>query len=169
MKPYHSIGALFVAVVLSGGGIAREDKPLTDATFVEKAAAVGLIEIELGKHGSAVGQSPDVRRFADRMLRDHSAAYEELNVIATRIPVTFPNRLDDTHQKTVDAMKKLNGSEFDKAYMDQMVKDHEAAVELFKKAEKEVPNGLLMDFAKKRLPTLEEQLKLAKEIQDKVK
>jgi putative membrane protein len=169
MKRHRSIEAVFVAVVFAGGGIARDDKPLTDTTFVEKAVTVGLIEVELGKHGSAVGQSPDVRRFADRMLRDHSAAYEELIVLATRIPVTFPNRLDDTHQKTVDAMKKLNGSEFDKVYMEQMVKDHEAAVELFKKAAKEVPNGVLMGYAKKRLPTLEEQLKLAKEIQDKVK
>ena len=125
--------------------------------------------VELGKHGSAVGQSPDVKRFADRMVKDHSAANEELKTIASGIPVAFPDRIDDTHQKKVDAMKKLNGAEFDKAYMEQMVKDHEAAVELFKKAEKEVPNGLLMDFAKKRLPTLEEQLKLAKDIQDKVK
>jgi putative membrane protein len=169
MTRHHSLEAVFVAVVFAGGGIARDDKPLTDTTFVEKAATIGLIEVELGKLGSAVGQSPDVKRFADRMLRDHSAAYEELIVIATRIPVTFPNRLDDTHQKSVDAMKKLNGSEFDKAYMEQMVKDHEAAVDLFQKAEKDVSNSRLMDFAKKTLPTLEEQLKLAKEVRDKVK
>jgi putative membrane protein len=173
MKLHHSIEAMLVAAFFSGGWVAgddrKDDKPLTDASFVEKSITVGLLEVELGKYGSAVGQSPDVKRFADRMVRDHTAANEELKTIAAGIPVTVPDRLDDTHQKKADELKKLNGSEFDKAYMEQMVKDLEAAVELFKRAEKDVPNARLKDFAKTTLPTLEEHLKLAKEVKDRVK
>jgi len=173
MKLHHSIEALLVAVFFTGGWVAGDDKkdnkPLTDASFVEKATTVGLLEVELGKHGSTVGQNPDVKRFADRMVKDHTAANEELKTIAAGIPVTIPDRLDDTHQKKADELKKLNGAEFDKSYMELMVKGHEDAVEMFKKAETEVTNSRLKDFAKKTLPTLEEHLKLAKEVRDKVK
>src|SRR5262245_14702966 len=173
MRLPHSIETLLVAVVFTGGWVAgddrKDDKPLTDAAFVEKAAAAGLMEVELGKHGQAVGQSVDVKRFADRMVKDHTAANEELKTIATGIPVAIPDRLDDTLRKKTDEMKKLNGAEFDRAYMEQMVKDHQEAVELFKRAANDVPNARLKDFAKKTLPTLEEHLKLAKEVKEKLK
>jgi putative membrane protein len=82
--------------------------------------------------------------------------------------VTVPDRMNEKHQKEFDKFGALSGAEFDKAYIDFMVKDHEHDVKMFKKATTEARNPQLKEFATKTLPALEEHLKMAKEIQTQV-
>ncbi|HEY2784634.1 MAG TPA: DUF4142 domain-containing protein [Fimbriiglobus sp.] len=146
----------------------KNDKPLDNKTFVEKAAGGGMAEVEMAKAAQTQAQNAAVKKFADRMVKDHTAINEELKTIAAGIPVTVPERLSDKCRDEIAAMQKLTGAAFDKAYMEQQVKAHQEAVDCFKKAGKEVSNMRLKEFIIKTLPTLEDHLKRAKKVRDQV-
>ena len=59
--------------------------------------------------------------------------------------------------------------EFDKAYMKQMVKDHEAAVKLFSRQADRDDDADAKAFAAKTLPTLQNHLQMARATYDTVK
>jgi putative membrane protein len=77
--------------------------------------------------------------------------------------------LETKRQKAYDKLSQLSGPEFDKAYIDQMVKDHKKAVKLFKRQAKSDENPELKTFATATLPTLERHLDEAERIQQELK
>jgi hypothetical protein len=60
-------------------------------------------------------------------LTEHSKANEELTPIAQQLGVQAPAQLDETHQAIADRLSKLQGAEFDKAFMKVMVQAHQDA------------------------------------------
>jgi len=64
--------------------------PATPAAFVKTAALTGLTEVELGKIALTKSQDPQVRTFAQRMVKDHGKANEELTSIADRKQLEVP-------------------------------------------------------------------------------
>jgi putative membrane protein len=65
-------------------------------------------------------------------------------------------------------MQQLSGAEFDQAYMDEMVKDHEKDIAAFEQQAQAGQDPELRAFAEEALPTLREHLELAKEIQSQI-
>lgn len=71
-----------------------------------------------------------------------------------------------------DAMKKLDqasGAEFDKAFMTQMVKDHEDALKLVQNTAKSAKDPALKADAEKTAPLIEKHLEMAKSIASALK
>jgi putative membrane protein len=62
----------------------------------------------------------------------------------------------------------MSGEAFDKAYMDDMVKDHKKDVAEFRKEANGGKDSDIKGFASKTLPTLEEHLKMAEDTHAKV-
>jgi putative membrane protein len=140
-----------------------------DSDFMMKAAQGGLAEVDMGNMASSKATNADVKKFGDRMVTDHSKANDELKQLASTKGVTLPADVGDEHKKAMDEMSAKSGKDFDKAYMDDMVKDHEKDVAEFEKASKEAKDADLKAWATKTLPTLQGHLKMAKETQKKVK
>ena len=63
----------------------------------------------------------------------------------------------------------MSGMDFDKAFMKQMVKDHEAAVKLFTRESERGTDADTKAFAAKTLPTLQNHLQMAKTMNDSMK
>jgi len=123
-----------VAVACSVGRVALVDGQGTgtsDQAFVSNASEAGMAEVELGKLGAASAANANVKKFAERMVTDHQKANEELMALARRKGFTVAGGLAREHQEAAANVKKAQGEQFDRDFMNQMVKDHEAAVELF--------------------------------------
>ena len=69
-----------------------------DKTFVREAAIGGMAEVELSKIAQK-SENGDVKRFADRMIADHTKANEQLTSIATGLGVDLPKILDSQHER----------------------------------------------------------------------
>jgi putative membrane protein len=163
------VGVLAVVVALAAGrSAADEDKPFDDKEFVQNGLSGGILEVKLGELAMTKASNDLVKKFGERMTKDHAKVNEELTTVAKAMQVTVPDKMNDNHQKEFDKFGTLSGAEFDKAYIDFMVKDHEHDVKMFKKATTEAKNSQLRVFATKTLPGLEEHLKMAKEIQTQV-
>jgi putative membrane protein len=133
----------------------------TDVDFVSKAAQAGMAEVAAGKVAEANGQSASVKAFGKRMIADHTTAGDELKKVADKSGITMPTSPSSEQQQVGKRLEGLKGADFDKAYADQMVKDHEDAVTLFTNEASSGSNADLKSFAKKTLPTLQEHLKMA--------
>jgi len=121
----------------------------------------GLAEVELGRLASQNASSPDVKRFAQRMVDDHSKASDELKGLASQKDVALATKLDDQHRAVQQKLAQLKGAAFDQAYMAHMATAHLKAVALFQEEAKTGKDADVKAWAAKMLPTLQEHLKVA--------
>ena len=70
-------------------------------------------------------------------------------------------------QALKDKLNGLSGADFDKAYMEAMVKDHRKDVSEFQRATNS-SNADVKSFASETLPTLQEHLQMARTTWNKV-
>lgn len=151
----------------SASGSGSSQLSASDQHFIKKAAQGGMAEVELGKLATEKGSSDDVKKFGQRMVDDHSKANDQLKQIAGNKGVSLPTDLDAKDQALKDRLSKLDGEQFDRAYMKNMVRDHTKDVAEFRKESTSSKDNDLKSFASQTLPTLEDHLKQAKSITPK--
>jgi len=168
----YKLAVLTAAVLaLVPAGLAQDsaNRMTADNNFAAKAAQGGLAEVKLGQLAEQHAESADVKAFGRRMVTDHTKANDELKALASRKGITLPTDIDAKDQATYDRLSKLNGAEFDKAYMRDMVSDHRTDVNEFKHESERGTDADLKAFASKTLPTLQEHLQLAETTEGKIK
>jgi putative membrane protein len=141
----------------------------SDRKFVETAAKDGLAEVELGQLASQRAESPEVKQFAQRMVQDHGKANDQLKQLAQSKGVEVPTETDKSHQRKMEKLQKLSGAQFDKQYMDDMVKDHKKDVKEFQKQAKSAKDPDVKAFASQTAPVLQEHLQMAEAAQKTAK
>jgi len=128
-----------------------------DKTFMMNAAKGGMMEVEMGKVAAQNAQSADVKKFGNRMVTDHSKANNELMTLAKEEGVSLPGAKAPGKWKS------------DKDYMDMMVKDHEKDLAEFQKEAQSGTDADVKAFAAKGAKMVSSHLKMAQEIQGKLK
>jgi len=136
--------------------------------FIKKAAAGGMMEVEAAKIAQTNAKNDEVKKFADKMLVDHTKANAELKALAISKNVMIPASLSSDEQMHLDEMKKMKGDSFDKHYIGMMVDDHVKTVELFKEGAKNADTDV-KNWAEKTLKVIEEHTALAEKINAKIK
>jgi putative membrane protein len=136
-----------------------------DQAFLKEAATGGLMEVELGKLATEKASSAEVKQFGQRMVDDHGKANQELSTIAQQKNVQVPTELTGKAKGDYDRLSKLSGEQFDRAYMQLMVRDHRKDVSDFRKQSTSAKDADVKSFASQTLPTLEDHLKMAEQTQ----
>jgi putative membrane protein len=139
-----------------------------DRSFMDKASQANMAEVQLGQLAEQNAKSQDVKDFGKRMVTDHTNAENQLKQVAEKQDVTLPGKLSPADQATKDRLEKLHGAAFDKAYMHDMVTDHEHDVAEFRRDEKTIKDTQLKDWVINTLPTLDSHLEEAKKVADNV-
>jgi len=132
-----------------------------DKSFAKEAAMGGMAEVELGNLAQQNAQNDDVKQFGARMVQDHTAANQQLMQILAAKDFSVPQQLDEKHRRALDKLSKMRGSEFDRAYMRDMVQDHEKDVKQFRQESQKASDPDIKGFAQQTLPVLEQHLKMA--------
>ncbi len=137
-----------------------------DATFVQKAGAGGMAEVELSKLAASNAKSADVKKFAAQMVHDHTANNKDLSMIAAKENIDVPKSLDSEHAALRDKLKMEKGADFDRDYIEAMRSDHQKMLDLLKSSESTVSTEELRTFIKKTEPVVEHHLSMAQNIKD---
>ena len=157
--------ALVVCTWLATGAFAgQRPQANPDQAFVKKAAVGGLAEVHLGKLAVERAASPDVKQFGQRMVEDHDQANRELMAVVEPKGIAVPTALDRKQRRAADRLAQLHGTAFERAYIQHMVKDHEADVRLFRTEAHQGKDPELKRWAAATLPTLEAHLSLARNL-----
>jgi putative membrane protein len=156
--------ATFVMLAMSSMSVAFAAESTDDKTFATKAAQAGIAEVAAGDLARTKATNEDVKGFADKMVRDHSAANAELRDAAAKSSVVLPTDVSIEQKAAAERLSTFSGAEFDHAYVEQMVKDHTEAVELLRTEAAGGKDAHLKAFAQKTLPTIEMHLEMAKKL-----
>ena len=100
-------------------------------------------------------------------LKVYEGYQAELKALAAKKSVVLPTDIG-SHKSTIDDLSKLSGADFDKAYVEAMVEDHEEDVDLFDD-NTDNSDADIKAFTTKTLPTLKSHLEMIKGIQSKMK
>lgn len=133
-----------------------------DAMFMRDASAGSIAEVRLGQLAMQNAASEEVKRFASSMVNDHTVADQQLRTLAERKNVDLPAKPDERHERVADRLSRLQGPEFDRQYMAEMVKDHERTVSQFQNQSSAGQDPDVKAFADKNLPILQQHLDHAK-------
>lgn len=140
-----------------------------DAAFVKQAAEGGMLEVAKGKLATQKGAHEGVKQFGQKMVDDHTKAGDELKSIAAAKNVTMPGEAAGRPARAMlTKLEKLEGAAFDRAYVDDQVKDHEKTVALFEREAKSGKDAELKAFAEKTLPTLKEHLTAVRNLKTQI-
>lgn len=140
-----------------------------DRKFVQEAAEGSKAEVATGQLAQTKGSSDAVKQFGQRMVTDHQKAYDQVSQIASGKGVTVPTEPSKAHQRDAAKLAKLSGNDFDREYAKMMVSDHKKDVSDFRKQSKSAKDPDVRNFAATTLPTLEEHLKMAQDMEIAVK
>ena len=146
-------------------GTQRANAHYTDELFVRGAAEGSMAEVKMGQLAEEKAQAPEVKNFAKRMVEDHSKALEEIKELGSKEGINMPTDISHKDAETYNRLSKMSGAEFDRAYSQEMVKDHQKDIAEFKKGEMSAQKPALKEFAQKTLPTLQSHLELAQHMQ----
>ena len=146
-----------------------DNKKEDDAEFAVEAADAGLLEVQLGTMALTKASSPEVKQFAQKMVDDHTSANNELKALAQQKNITLPTTMGNEHQRKYDNFNDKTGEDFDKEYIDQMVKDHKEAIDEFEDQAEEGNDPELKSWASSKLTALRHHLTEAERIQEALK
>ena len=148
----------------TGTALSAQDKMFADA-----AAKGGMMEVMMGQLAATNASNAIVKSLGAMMVKDHSKANEELKQWAAATGYTLPTSMDADQQKMYNDLKGKKGTDFDKAYTDMMVTDHEKDVAAFKEEASKGTEASLKSFASKTVSTLEHHLAESKKAKSAVK
>ena len=139
-----------------------------DQSFVKDAAQGGLMEVKMGQMAKDMGQSAEVKQFGERLVKDHTKANEQLMSIAAKKGMNLAKDMEHKHQSMMDELRNKQGAEFDKEFVEQMIKDHKKTIDLFEGASKDATDQDVKAFANKTLPTLRGHLQQVESLKGSV-
>jgi putative membrane protein len=125
------------AVVLAGvflsASVAFAQSP-TDAEIAAIVVTANQVDIDAGKLAQSKATSPEVKKFGQQMVTDHTGVNKSATELVTKLKVTPQDNatarsLKDGGEKNVANLKTLQGAAFDKAYVDHEVAYHQAVLD----------------------------------------
>ena len=127
--------------------LSEDDKKFFISAAQRNSAIIALSRVALDQAASA-----NVKNFANHLLADHDSLDHELKDLALRKGVALP----------ADSAAVMPNVDVDHAYVQQMVSDHQKAIDDFSSASLKDPD--LRAWAAKTLPMLRDHLAAAKKL-----
>jgi putative membrane protein len=135
-----------------------------DKMFVKKALEGSMAEVKMGQLAVQKSSDPQVKQFGQRMVDDHTKLIEQMKPVAEQIGVKVPTECSKKDQATLTKMEALSGSDFDTAYIKDMVKDHKADDKDFKQEIASGQSQVVKDAAKQGDQVIESHLQEIQQI-----
>ena len=128
---------LLCSPALVSGANAQGAK-LTDPQIAHIAYTAGTIDINAAKQAESKASNPEIKAFAQDMVRDHEAVNKQALDLVKKLNVT-PQDNDTSKALSKQAadklteLSKLSGAAYDKAYIDNEVAYHKTVNEALEK------------------------------------
>ncbi len=131
---------------------AQKTPKLSDAEIASVAVTANQIDIQYAQIAKKKSKNADVLKFAETMAKDHQSVIDQAVALVTKLGVTPKDNATtkaflEGAVKTKAMLNSKKGSAFDKAYIDNEVAYHKAAIN-------EVENVLIADATNSELKSL---------------
>jgi putative membrane protein len=143
----------------------------TDPQIAAIVVTANQVDIDAGKLAVSRTKSMDVSQFAQQMVTDHGGVNKQATALVTKLkvkpqPTDTSRSLQEGGDENLAKLKKLNGAEFDKAYVDHEVAYHQAVLDAIDKTlVPSASNAELKDLLVKVRPAFVAHLDHARHLQ----
>ncbi len=126
--------AIIVAGMLFAAAGVASAQDINDAQIASIVVTANQVDIDAGKLASSKATNPEVKKFAQLMVTDHTGVNKSAVELVTKLKVK-PE--DNPTSKSIKAggdenlakLKTLKGAAFDKAYIDHEVAYHQTVLD----------------------------------------
>jgi putative membrane protein len=168
MKPILStICCLALCSLTASAQTPPKDGPKNDQEFINMAAQTDMLEAHLGQMAADQAGNPAVKAYAEMLVADHTADYQQLNALAAKDNLTVPKGLDADHDKMIAPFRNLKGAAFDAKYTHEMIMGHSQAIAVYTQESTGAQNPDVKSYASATLPALNKHLDAAKDLAKK--
>lgn len=143
---------------------------LSDAQIADVVSSANQGEIEQAKQAQGKAKNARVKKFAAMMIQHHGDAQKKLAGVSKKLMLSssasaLQSEVRSSGASVLDKLKTMNGTDFDIAYMDAQVTQHEAMLAaldktLIPRAETDEMRTLLSEIR----PVIEKHLTEARDI-----
>jgi putative membrane protein len=125
--------ALIIAAALAVPATAGA-QAVNDAQIASIVVTANQVDIDAGKLAAERASRPEVKKFGELMVTDHTGVNKAAVELVTKLKVTPQDNptsqsLKAGGDKNIANLKTLKGTAFDKAYVDQEVAYHTAVLD----------------------------------------
>lgn len=173
-KLYCALMISSFLLVLTSSTYAKDETKLTDPEIASVAVVANQNDISYAEVALKKSNNPDIRGFANTMIKDHNSVIKQAVALVTKLSVTpksneVSKSLEKQAEETLKLLNSASVKDFDKTYIDNEVKYHEAVIDAVKSLL--IPNSNnaeLKGLLEGVLPVLEMHLKHAQKVQSKI-
>lgn len=135
MKVMYVAGLVGALAMPAGTASAQT---VTDPQIAAIVVTANQVDIDAGKLAAAQGTNPEVKKFGEQMVADHSGVNKSATELVTKIKVKpedspTSKALEAGGDKSLANLKSLKGAAFDKAYIDNEVAYHQQVLDAIDK------------------------------------
>lgn len=136
----------------------------TDTNFAQMAAMGGMAEVRWAELAMQKSTDKAVKKYASKMMKDHTKANKNLMKIAAKHNMTLPTTMSDEQMQITSQLQQASGADFDRMYIQMAGVDaHQKMEALFQGEVSGGTNADLKGFAAKTLPVVQMHLRMAQE------
>ena len=159
----------FAGFVTSAGARSEAKAMNTAEHFAQELKSSGQFEIQSSQLALRTSSNDEIKKFAQKMIDDHTAADQKLTETLKQANLPGPKYgMDQDSRGLVKQLAVFRGAAFDRAYVRDQIQGHEKAVELLAAYSKSGDNDALKQLASTLLPTIKEHLQMAEGLRSNV-
>jgi putative membrane protein len=141
----------------------------SDAAFLAYAAEINLLEVEIGRLALQKAINGDVKDYARMLIDDHNKSLLELKTLANKQTITLPNAIPEPLMEKYNGLKEKSAADFDKAFVDMMVEEHETAVDKMTAISQKIKNSDSKLWSSRQIDSFITHRDEAKKLKEKIK
>jgi putative membrane protein len=142
-----------------------------DTTGIRTAVQANFTEVALGRLANDRASSSAVKDYGKQMVSDHDAMNDQWSKVASKYHMQSTSsgaEFGPNGKDAIDRLEKLKGSEFDQAYMMEMIRDHEQDLSEFQRLQYSARDPEIRELAASGVATIEQHLTLARQVGSQV-
>lgn len=142
----------------SNSATAANASSSADQQFLENAIKGNRAEVELGRMMESKATDPQVKQFAQLMVKDHSEALNQVQQLAQKKSSASASGLPPDAQDLKQKLSQEHGAQLDKDYVNGMLQDHQKDVKEYQDEAQNGQDPQVKQWAGKMVPKLQEHL-----------
>jgi putative membrane protein len=137
-----------------------------DADFIATVNDIANAEIAAGRLAMTKGADKRIKNFGRIMVKDYTKGLAKLDKLAKTKRIPLADTLTYQTASKIAALNSKTGKDFDRAYIDYITADHNSAIGIFEKAQKNCFDKEIKATARKGVLVFKRHLEAIYSIRD---
>jgi putative membrane protein len=138
---------------------------LTEPQIIGMLETINQTEVQDAQLAQQRASSPQVREYATRLQTDHSMLTQHGSNLSSRLNLApAPVFSQPDHRAALDSLKAKSGTDFDRAYIQHNITEHQRALRMLDDIARDARNPDVQTFVAQERPVVEMHLRTAQEI-----